>query len=127
MELLPLEGARWADYRDAYRQKPCDVVKWIRELEERGASPKFWEKIWNELHHQGDVGEASYAILPYLVRYQIGQKRMKISRTSATNSRKPTINLKPKTDHTFRITVKSLRTNFHPRITSQTPGAILTN
>jgi hypothetical protein len=24
--------------------------------------------LWNELHHQGDVGEASYASVPHLVR-----------------------------------------------------------
>jgi hypothetical protein len=27
-----------------------------------------WEELWDELHHQGDVGDASYASVPYLVR-----------------------------------------------------------
>jgi hypothetical protein len=27
----------------------------------------LWRELWNELHHQGDVGEASYAALPVLV------------------------------------------------------------
>lgn len=26
-----------------------------------------WEELWNELHHQGDVGTASYAAVPQLV------------------------------------------------------------
>jgi hypothetical protein len=26
-----------------------------------------WHELWNELHHQGDVGEASYASVPHLV------------------------------------------------------------
>jgi hypothetical protein len=30
-----------------------------------------WEELWNELHHQGDVGEASYAAVPHLVRIQM--------------------------------------------------------
>jgi hypothetical protein len=30
---------------------------------DRGA----WEVLWGELHHQGDVGEASYAAVPHLV------------------------------------------------------------
>ena len=27
-----------------------------------------WQELWNELHHQGDVGEASFAAVPYIVR-----------------------------------------------------------
>jgi hypothetical protein len=27
-----------------------------------------WQELWDELHHQGDVGEASFAAVPYLVR-----------------------------------------------------------
>jgi len=27
-----------------------------------------WDELWNELHHQGDVGVASYAAVPQLVR-----------------------------------------------------------
>lgn len=27
-----------------------------------------WEELWNELHHQGDIGIASYAAVPHIVR-----------------------------------------------------------
>ncbi len=27
-----------------------------------------WHELWEELYHQGDVGEASYAVVPHLVR-----------------------------------------------------------
>ena len=27
-----------------------------------------WDELWTKLHHQGDVGEASYAAVPHLVR-----------------------------------------------------------
>lgn len=27
-----------------------------------------WAELWQELYHQGDVGEASYAAVPELVR-----------------------------------------------------------
>ncbi len=30
---------------------------------------EFWEEFWNELHHQGDVGLASYLTVPELVKY----------------------------------------------------------
>ncbi|SNZ00225.1 hypothetical protein [Flagellimonas pacifica] len=32
---------------------------------------KVWEELWNELHHQGDVGTASYLAIPQLVRIGI--------------------------------------------------------
>jgi hypothetical protein len=32
--------------------------------------------VWDELHHQGDVGEASYALVPYLVEYQSCQREL---------------------------------------------------
>jgi hypothetical protein len=28
-----------------------------------------WNILWDDLHHQGDVGEASYAVVPYLAEY----------------------------------------------------------
>jgi hypothetical protein len=37
---------------------------------------RCWEELWQELYHQGDVGEASYAAVPHLVR--IYQNRGKI-------------------------------------------------
>jgi hypothetical protein len=33
---------------------------------ERGEN--VWDELWQELHHQGDVGDASYAAVPHLVR-----------------------------------------------------------
>jgi hypothetical protein len=33
---------------------------------ERGDS--VWEELWNELYHQGDIGLASYAAIPPIVR-----------------------------------------------------------
>jgi hypothetical protein len=32
--------------------------------------------VWEELHHQGDVGEASYALVPYLVEYQSRRREL---------------------------------------------------
>lgn len=32
--------------------------------------------MWDDLHHQGDVGEASYAIIPYLVEHQSHQREL---------------------------------------------------
>lgn len=69
MKLMPLDDSRWATYSGGYRS-PYNVVPLIHRLNDEGTSGDFWEVVWNELHHQGDVGEASYALVPYLVDHQ---------------------------------------------------------
>ena len=69
MNLLPLDDPRWTTYHGGYRHL-YDAAPLMRQLLDSGASDPFWETIWSELHHQGDVGEASYAVVPYLVHYQ---------------------------------------------------------
>jgi hypothetical protein len=56
---------RWAGLTGGYR-RVYDPRKAIRRLAEGDSSA--WEELWQELHHQGDVGEASYAALPALTR-----------------------------------------------------------
>jgi len=73
MQLLPLDDPRWAAYRGGYNRAPFDVVSLIRRLQREGTSDQFWELVWGDLHHQGDVGEASYALVPYLVDHQSRQ------------------------------------------------------
>ncbi len=75
MELLPLDDPRWGTYRSGYRV-PFDAVPLIRKLLAYGATEEFWEEVWGDLHHQGDLGEASYAIIPYLVEHQSHQRRL---------------------------------------------------
>jgi hypothetical protein len=69
LDLLPLDDPHWATYRGGFRW-PYDVVPLIHGLQREGTSDKSWDLVWEELHHQGDVGEASYALVPYLVEYQ---------------------------------------------------------
>lgn len=70
VQLLSLDDSRWATYRGGYNRSPYNVVPLIDLLNREGTSASFWEVVWDELHHQGDVGEASYALVPYLVDYQ---------------------------------------------------------
>jgi hypothetical protein len=44
---------------------PYDASVSLQRLE-RGED--VWDELWGNLHHQGDVGEASYAAVPHLVR-----------------------------------------------------------
>jgi hypothetical protein len=74
--LLPLEDSRWATYRGGYNGILYNAVPIIRRLQSEGATGKFWEHVWAELYHQGDVGEATYALVPYLVDYQARQREL---------------------------------------------------
>jgi hypothetical protein len=62
--MLPLDDARWKGLTGGYRAA-YDASVALRGLE-RGEDT--WDELWNELHHQGDLGEASYAAVPHLVR-----------------------------------------------------------
>jgi hypothetical protein len=34
-----------------------------------GPSEDLWDELWNELHHQGDLHQASYAAVPWLIEF----------------------------------------------------------
>jgi hypothetical protein len=40
----------------------------LRTLESQRDTPTAWKDLWEELHHQGDVGDASYTAVPELLR-----------------------------------------------------------
>jgi hypothetical protein len=62
--MMPLDDPRWAELKGGYKV-PYDASAPLRRLE---AGEDVWDELCQELHHQGDVGEASYAALPHLVR-----------------------------------------------------------
>jgi hypothetical protein len=64
---MEFDDPRWSGLLGGYRV-PYDPRKALLALERGGETDGIWEELWNELHHQGDVGEASYAAVPHLVR-----------------------------------------------------------
>jgi hypothetical protein len=64
--MLPLDDPRWRSYKGGY-QAPYDASPGLRRLLADGPDEELWEEFWNELHHQGDVNQASYAAVPWLV------------------------------------------------------------
>lgn len=63
-----------------------------------------WALAWAELHHQGDVGEASYALVPYLLDFQSRQRELDeqlfhfcviIDLAQPENNNYPTLHLRP--------------------------------
>jgi hypothetical protein len=62
--MLSLDDPRWRELQGGYRI-PYDASAPLRQLEQ---GKDVWDELWENLHHQGDVGEASYAATPHLVR-----------------------------------------------------------
>lgn len=65
--MLSLADERWPTLKAGYRV-PIDVRPLLQQLESGADRPASWRTLWDELHHQGDVGEASFAAVPHLVR-----------------------------------------------------------
>jgi hypothetical protein len=65
--MLSLDDERWNNLTGGYRMK-CDPRPLLSKLESGRDTNSTWHRLWDHLHHQGDVGEASYAAVPHLVR-----------------------------------------------------------
>jgi hypothetical protein len=63
--MLKYNDPRWRQMRGGHKA-PYDATSALRQLEE--GDDDAWDELWENLHHQGDVGEASYAAIPHLVR-----------------------------------------------------------
>jgi len=74
--MIVLDDPIWETLVGGYKL-PYNAAPLLRELESgSGDTEGIWEEFWNELHHQGDVGTASYAAVPYLVRICIKREIM---------------------------------------------------
>lgn len=62
----------WLGLDGGYRI-PYDPREAIIELKDKQYSDKAWDKLWNNLHHQGDIGVASYAAVTALVELNVKQ------------------------------------------------------
>ena len=65
--MLSLDDPRWSTLLGGYRI-PYDPRGALAALQQGRDVDAAWQELWNGLHHQGDVGEASYAAVPHLVR-----------------------------------------------------------
>lgn len=75
--MLDLADVRWRELEGGYLGSTCDASVLLRQLE-TASSPHeanhIYEKLWDELHHQGDVSIASYYAVPHLVRIALETK-----------------------------------------------------
>ncbi|HEY5884074.1 MAG TPA: hypothetical protein VIT88_05270 [Pyrinomonadaceae bacterium] len=63
---MDLNDHRWAGlrggYKDFYDPRPA-----VANLVANNDAKTVWAELWNELHHQGDIGDASFAAVILLV------------------------------------------------------------
>jgi hypothetical protein len=64
--MMSLEDPRWLSLTGGYKT-PFDPRLLLKQLEVGGNTAAVWQSLWENLHHQGDIGEASFAAAPFLV------------------------------------------------------------
>ena len=67
---MRLDDDRWKGLRGG-RGVPYDPRPALKAIE-AGDANTAWDELWDNLHHQGDVGAASYAAVPEIVRLIVG-------------------------------------------------------
>ena len=68
--MIELNDKRWKKFEGGYRT-PYDASVPLKKLEQSTTSQEIdliFKELWEELHHQGDVGLASYFAVPHLIR-----------------------------------------------------------
>ncbi len=65
--MLSFDDWRWQSLQAGYRT-PVDLRPLLRQLELGDDPESTWRRIWEELYHQGDVGEGSFVAIPHFVR-----------------------------------------------------------
>ncbi len=66
--MLSLDDDKWESFYDGYGTE-YNASEPLKKLEsENEPNEAIWKEFWEELHHQGDVGPASYAVIPHIYR-----------------------------------------------------------
>ena len=68
---LQLDDPKWDTLEGGYKGTQYNASVALKKLEQandKQAINHIYQELWNELHHQGDVGLASYYAVPHLVR-----------------------------------------------------------
>ncbi len=66
MDFLPDDDPKWSQLKGGYKvlYNPLDVLKSLAKAPQDRAA---WQALWLHLHHQGDVGDAAYVAVTYLI------------------------------------------------------------
>jgi len=66
--MILLSDSRWKTFDGGYREKYDASVPLSKLESEAKGLDSIWSELWENLHHQGDVGIASYAAIPHIAR-----------------------------------------------------------
>lgn len=69
--MLNLDDTRWKDLEGGYKGMLYDAslaLLALQKAETLQDAAVIYEELWDELHHQGDVGMASYYAVPHMVK-----------------------------------------------------------
>ena len=86
---MQMDDSAWAGLKGGYGI-PFDPRPLIRRLESSPGDHSLWDQLGQELYHQGDVGEASYAAIPLIARIDAREAlrlvaMIELARTSPNN------------------------------------------
>jgi hypothetical protein len=68
--MIKLDDNKWKELEGGYRI-PYDASIPLRKLEQATTNEEvdsIFSELWDELHHQGEVGLASYFAVPHIIR-----------------------------------------------------------
>ena len=65
--MLSFDDPTWTTLTGGHG-RVTDVRPLLRRLEVESDPDDVWEALWDALHHQGDIGVASFVAVPHLVR-----------------------------------------------------------
>lgn len=71
--MVQRDDEQWSGLTGGYKV-PYDPRPTLAVLSVRYDDDAAWDELWNELHHQGDVGLASYAAVSELIRISAGHR-----------------------------------------------------
>ncbi len=68
--MIELDDPIWDTLQGGYRSpyNPVSALRRLQAAKTAEEQKKVYAELWNELHHQGDLGICSYACIPQLVR-----------------------------------------------------------
>ena len=63
--MIVLDSKIWNELFGIY-----NPVEYLARLYENIDDKEAWKQLWDELHHQGDVWQVSYAAVPHLLEIE---------------------------------------------------------
>ena len=67
--MIALDNDIWNELNGGYLSA-YNPVKCLMQLYENVDANDSWKELWDELHHQGDVDQASYAAVPHILEIE---------------------------------------------------------